>query len=314
MVTARGGIYTCLKPDKDGKTDGEKLKMNKCHQCGFVTDNYRQLILHIVSHKDSMKEAEVADAKSRREPDIAALNDQSVNSRSFTEKDGVYICNICNYDCESQRVIKAHMWKHSGHKDLCYPTFQNGPLSVYDGTPLEAKNFINKDRESVKALFQQSERGDDSNRDGREGDEDSVLAAKRYLDDISNNNKSLDTMARSDPSTSAAAPKVIVQRIHQTDHISPSSYPTGLEYSESVTPSEPATAAGAAGDASMAAAEERPLQDNPLQVMTAVCEAVSSRSTEASQQNQVPGNAAQQWSASEKTAATLLSLLRQGMF
>ena len=41
-------------------------------------------------------------------------------------------CTICGYICEHQRTIKAHIWKHSGNKDIDYPSFQNGPLSIYD--------------------------------------------------------------------------------------------------------------------------------------------------------------------------------------
>lgn len=35
------------------------------------------------------------------------------------------------YTCELQQTIKAHIWKHSGHCDVDYPMFKNGPLSIY---------------------------------------------------------------------------------------------------------------------------------------------------------------------------------------
>lgn len=60
----------------------------------------------------------------------------------FPQNESTYVCSICKYFCDSQRTLKAHMWKHLGHKNLQYPTFQNGPLSVYDDTPLAAKNFV----------------------------------------------------------------------------------------------------------------------------------------------------------------------------
>ncbi|XP_053401743.1 uncharacterized protein LOC123550514 [Mercenaria mercenaria] len=45
---------------------------------------------------------------------------------------GRFKCTLCGYTCEHQRTIKAHIWKHSGNKNIDYPMFQNGPLSVYD--------------------------------------------------------------------------------------------------------------------------------------------------------------------------------------
>ena len=46
---------------------------------------------------------------------------------------GRFRCTICGYTCEYQRTIKAHIWKHSGNKNVEYPMFQNGPLSIYEG-------------------------------------------------------------------------------------------------------------------------------------------------------------------------------------
>ena len=45
-------------------------------------------------------------------------------------------CTICGYTCDYQRTIKAHIWKHSGNKDIDYPMFQNGPLSIYEDSPI----------------------------------------------------------------------------------------------------------------------------------------------------------------------------------
>lgn len=45
---------------------------------------------------------------------------------------GRFKCTLCGYTCEHQRTIKAHIWKHSGNKNVDYPMFQNGPLSVHD--------------------------------------------------------------------------------------------------------------------------------------------------------------------------------------
>ncbi|KAL3860100.1 hypothetical protein ACJMK2_010268 [Sinanodonta woodiana] len=56
---------------------------------------------------------------------------------------GRFRCTICGYTCEYQRTIKAHIWKHSGHKNIDYPMFQNGPLSIYEDTGL-TRNDENK--------------------------------------------------------------------------------------------------------------------------------------------------------------------------
>ncbi|KAK3579005.1 hypothetical protein CHS0354_034802 [Potamilus streckersoni] len=56
---------------------------------------------------------------------------------------GRFRCTICGYTCEYQRTIKAHIWKHSGHKNIDYPMFQNGPLSIYEDTSL-TRNEENK--------------------------------------------------------------------------------------------------------------------------------------------------------------------------
>lgn len=55
-------------------------------------------------------------------------------NESFTHDSaaGRFKCTLCGYTCEYQRTIKAHIWKHSGNKNVDYPMFQNGPLSVYE--------------------------------------------------------------------------------------------------------------------------------------------------------------------------------------
>lgn len=57
-----------------------------------------------------------------------------VPNESFTHDSvaGRFKCTLCGYTCEYQRTIKAHIWKHSGNKNVDYPMFQNGPLSVYE--------------------------------------------------------------------------------------------------------------------------------------------------------------------------------------
>lgn len=49
---------------------------------------------------------------------------------------GRFRCTLCGYTCDSQRTVKAHIWRHTGNKNVNYPMFQNGPLSVYEDEQL----------------------------------------------------------------------------------------------------------------------------------------------------------------------------------
>ena len=55
-------------------------------------------------------------------------------------------CLICNYHCEFQRTIKAHIWKHSGHQNIEYPMFDqsgnatSGSANVSSVTNIQQKN------------------------------------------------------------------------------------------------------------------------------------------------------------------------------
>ena len=72
----------------------------------------------------------------------------------------IFQCTICGYTCELQRTIKAHIWKHSGHRDVDYPMFQNGPLSIYEDIN-KHKPFIpnlkTKDKSKCQVYFLNSE-------------------------------------------------------------------------------------------------------------------------------------------------------------
>jgi hypothetical protein len=39
----------------------------------------------------------------------------------YSHYEGLYVCNLCNCTYDSLRSIKAHLWKHSGHRELSYP-------------------------------------------------------------------------------------------------------------------------------------------------------------------------------------------------
>ena len=119
----------------------------KCVQCNFTSSDAYPFITHILSHKPKVPLAQALQEegdrpKSSSPPDDAASATAALPGpaprQHFTHDatNGMYRCAICNYTCEYQRTIKAHIWKHSGHKDIDYPMFQNGPLSVYDDTPV----------------------------------------------------------------------------------------------------------------------------------------------------------------------------------
>ena len=81
--------------------------------------------LHLRSQPLKPDCAQSADKKS------TAASDQAYQYDAYNKW---YQCTLCGYSTEHQRSIKAHIWKHTGHKDLDYPMFQNGPLSMYDTT------------------------------------------------------------------------------------------------------------------------------------------------------------------------------------
>ncbi|XP_048751903.2 zinc finger protein 507-like [Ostrea edulis] len=64
-------------------------------------------------------------------------------------------CTICGYTCDHQRTIKAHIWKHSGNKDIEYPMFRNGPLSVYEDMSVSAvmKEYVLPPEKAVASGF-----------------------------------------------------------------------------------------------------------------------------------------------------------------
>lgn len=84
----------------------------------------------IVNYQDEKQ----FDGKS--EPSNPVTNETNQGSESlpfvYNTSNAKFRCTICGYTCDYQRTIKAHIWKHSGNKDIDYPMFQNGPLSIYE--------------------------------------------------------------------------------------------------------------------------------------------------------------------------------------
>ena len=111
---------TDIKPVTEGPAAAGKVF--KCMLCGFECQEAMRLLVHA--------------GTCRKEAPAIKTEAPSVGSGkpNFTHDPvtGRYRCTLCWYTCEQQRTIKGHIWKHSGHKDIDYPMFQNGPISMYD--------------------------------------------------------------------------------------------------------------------------------------------------------------------------------------
>ncbi|XP_050398730.1 zinc finger protein 507 [Patella vulgata] len=105
----------------------------KCTECAFVSVEATAFIHHMLIHKTEAKKKKEALNVFNIKP-ISKENTCKTGNAPFIhdERTGRFVCTICGYACEYQRTIKSHIWKHSGNKDIDYPMFQNGPLSVYE--------------------------------------------------------------------------------------------------------------------------------------------------------------------------------------
>ena len=124
-----------------------KSKLFCCTECKFTTPESHIFLTHMLSHKIKQSTSRT-DSCVVKDNVVTQVTENVVNNTQntvpaksfnsdFTHDPavGVYVCSICGYTCEHQRTIKAHIWKHTGHKDVDYPMFQNGPLSVYESAP-----------------------------------------------------------------------------------------------------------------------------------------------------------------------------------
>ena len=158
----------------DTKESSEYKNTYRCHQCEFQCDQAKLLITHMLKHKpnygqnvilvksDSCGKSTVIPSEnkashSKYTPTSIPERQHNINESShpvtnqtyiYDESNKWYQCTLCGYSTDHQRTIKAHIWKHSGHKDLDYPMFQNGPLSVYDDTPMS----IQLEEKTVKEM------------------------------------------------------------------------------------------------------------------------------------------------------------------
>ena len=131
-----------------------------CKECDFMSTEAYAFITHMLSHK-AKQGSEIVTAVNSMTTSASATTAASNSSmtsaqslRSAPEPPdfsqqwthdsavGLYRCTICGYFTKHQRTIKSHIWKHSGHKDIDYPMFQNGPLSVYDDIPIGKTTLV----------------------------------------------------------------------------------------------------------------------------------------------------------------------------
>ena len=267
-------------------------KQYKCTECGLIDTDQQRLMAHMLMHVED------------RNKQHTVVRNQGTYAQ--------YKCSLCEYYTDTQRTLKAHMWKHSGHQSLQYPTFQNGPLSIYDGTPLAAKNFVNNHQSNKPVSLNVAkpavvEKG-------------SQISVRQIPDNATNtnSNKSINsTLETAGVKSPHCPPRVIVQTIGQADNISSAIYQRSLsnaqEHNSSISDEEMNTSSTTDIVSQPAAAAAA--VDDPLQVMTAVCETVERQPTAAGEDAAGSNETAKDsdgYSATEKTAATLLSLLRQG--
>ena len=131
-----------LESKPKAKQDSASSFAYKCSQCAYTCKEAHTFINHMMKHKEEEKTASPPDPSAPPQPHIPGAKpvpprDNEPGSR------GWYQCTICGY-LGQQRTIKAHIWKHSGHKDVSYPMFQNGPISMYDETPIGTKRLTNE--------------------------------------------------------------------------------------------------------------------------------------------------------------------------
>ncbi|CAL1535256.1 unnamed protein product [Lymnaea stagnalis] len=148
-----------LKVDSGATSTMGVLKMNvdlgqktlpknvvyQCTSCSFTSSDNSVFIKHMLAHKTQEKQQQrvtsalepnqdqklnLADTKFcsslGTKPTTPASQDQGSDSSVpfyYDKAASRFRCVICGYHCEFQRTIKAHIWKHSGHQNIEYPTF-----------------------------------------------------------------------------------------------------------------------------------------------------------------------------------------------
>ncbi|GFN91358.1 Zinc finger protein 507-like [Plakobranchus ocellatus] len=129
----------------------------QCTSCAFTSSDNSAFIKHMLAHKtqdrhhrevsaesSSLLEAKVEPIKNgaltpvldatKMKPSLlyTEVISKSIVSQEKADNSVPFVydkasarfrCLICNYHCEFQRTIKAHIWKHSGHQSIEYPMF-----------------------------------------------------------------------------------------------------------------------------------------------------------------------------------------------
>lgn len=130
----------------DPEQESSSAPLYKCVECNVVCQKARQFLQHVTScHQGA---ASIGDAQKVIESQQGSGGESRVVATPnflYDPAAGLYRCTLCCYTCEHQRTIKGHIWKHSGHKDIDYPMFQNGPISIYDDTPIGQAMLVRKD-------------------------------------------------------------------------------------------------------------------------------------------------------------------------
>lgn len=163
QMMVHDGSFVTSKPKS---SFSENVSM-KCAECNYISCQASQFVKHLLVHKTQQNQSPPLQSKTQQSlgppPQMANAGPGTVlvSGSSQTTKGGTvyrvkpvstentctnsesspfvhdastgrFRCTICGYSCEYQRTIKAHIWKHSGHRQIQYPIFQNGPLSMYE--------------------------------------------------------------------------------------------------------------------------------------------------------------------------------------
>ena len=164
-----------------------------CKECDFMSTEAYVFITHMRSHKAKQGSQAVPTVAGKSPAAVAAATYSTAKSNTMTSSSseslqstsaqpvdmsqpwthdsivGLYRCTICGYFTKHQRTIKSHIWKHSGHKDIDYPMFQNGPLSVYDDIPIGKTTLVSNN--NVIQMQKDNAKGSkDTKEDGKEED------------------------------------------------------------------------------------------------------------------------------------------------
>ena len=132
-LTSQRALKQIQSRQLTGDTTGQEIpepSNYNCSVCKFACTEVAGFISHMLSHASTSKSGEESSSDT---------GEDSTKLGFMRIKAGLYCCLICGYTCDHQRTIKAHIWKHSGHKDINYPTFQNGPLSMYEEQTAEGQ-------------------------------------------------------------------------------------------------------------------------------------------------------------------------------